>query len=616
MYLSLFYHGKGVIMVSKHIVIGIIIFLCMSCVAFAERTLDREEILEIFDKLTDQSRETWISAGTIEAIHDEYRAAKTTNQARISNQISREIREYQTNSKKTELPEELKQMKLEAIPFNVRYELSNEYSMNSNVVIKYDGERFSWEIGVNSRTDSVVPGKELEGNFMTEQFDLDWNAERIFAWDGRKFTFYSVSGNQAIVDEKGDFPNVVNGPLTAGIVPWGYGRLSYDELSASKATAVEVDMDGRTEIHLTINNSDGTEMLFIMEPEKNYAVLSCLFTGRDSINARQYDNFRLISGTWIPTTMLIEEYDDLANDPLASDLWMFTRISSAIPKLDSFRVDYKSNALVEYRSLKTEKSLIYHYADNVDIERVLSEVSAVAASEGSLAMQENCATVALDYAAQQLGKEVADKRLTRLVSESDSTTSLYTMKQFVQSLGLHCRVVKTDIETLKKLSDCKAILHLPKKEHFVLVDHIDDKDVWIFDLAGNKFFYSADINSFAMDWNEGTALLISRQPIQLKGNFSEIADAQLHSFIGADGYTCTRLLQRYNVVYCDKVGEICAGYYEVYFTRYGCEHADSGTCTMGKFASHVSTPCINDPYYPMNCTAQGSWTYYHMRACK
>ncbi len=603
-------------MISKHIVIGITIFLCVSCVAFAERTLEREEILEIFDKLTDQPRETWISAGTIEAIHDEYRAAKTTDQAKISNQISREIREYQADSSKVELTEELKQMKLEAIPFNVRYELSNEYSMNSSVVLKYDGERFSWEINVNSRTDSVTPGKDLEGNFMTEQFDLDWNADRIFAWDSRKFTFYSVSGNQAIVDEKGSFPVVVNGPLTAGIIPWGYGRLSYDELSENKATAVEVNMDGRTEIHLTLNSSDGTEMLFIMETEKDYAVLSCLFTGRDSIIARQYDNFKLVSGNWIPTTILIEEYDDLANEPLASDLWMFTSISGSIPTLDSFKVDYKSNALVEYRSPGTEKSLIYHYADNVDIERIVSEGLAFSASEGNVGMQENCATVALGYAAQQLGKEVANQRLTRLVSESDNTTSLYAMKQFVQGLGLYCRVVKTDIETLKNLAGCKAILHLPGKEHFVLIDHIDNRHVWIFDLAGNKFFYSADINSFAMDWNEGTALLISEQPIQLQGNFSEIADAQLHKFIGAEGYTCTKLLQSYNTIRCDKVGEICAGYFEIYFKRYGCEAAESGTCTTGKFTSHVSSPCINDPYYPMNCTVTGSWTYYYMRACK
>ncbi len=603
-------------MISKHIVIGITIFLCISSVAFAERTLDREEILEIFDKLTEQPIETWISAGTIEAIHDECRAAKTTDQAKISNQISREIREYQTDSNKMELAEELKQMKLEAIPFNVRYELSNEYSMNSSVVLKYDGERFSWEISVNSRTDSVVPGKDLKGNFMTEQFDLDWNADRIFTWDGQKFTFYSVSGNQAIVDEKGSIPIVVNGPLTAGIIPWGYGRLSYDELSENKATAVEVNIDGRTEIHLTLNSSDGAEMLFIMEPAKDYAVLSCLFTGRDSINARQYDNFKLVSGTWIPTTMLIEEYDDLASEPLASDLWMFTSISSAIPTLDSFKVDYKSDALVEHRSPKTEKSLIYNYADNVDIERVLSEGSALAASEGSVGVQENCATVALDSAARWLGKQIAKQQLTRLVGEPGNTTSLYAMKQFVQGMGLHCRVVKTDIETLKNLAGCKVILHLPKKEHFVLIDHIDNKYVWIFDLIGNKFFYSTDINSFAMDWNEGTALLISRQPIQLKGNFSEIADAQLHKFIGAVGYTCTKLLQKYNVIYCDKVGEICAGYFEIYFTRYGCELAESGTCMDDILARRMATPCINDPYYPMNCTAQGSWTYYYMRACK
>ena len=603
-------------MVSKRIVIGITILLCVSCVAFAERTLDRTEILEIFDELTSQPRMTWISAGTIEAVHDEYRAAKTTDQAKISSQINRDIREYQTNSSKVELTEELEQMKLEAIPFNVRYELSNEYSMNSYVVLKYDGERFSWKISVNSRTDSVVPGKDLEGNFMTDQFDLDWNAERLFTWDGQKFTFYSVSGNQAIVDEKGDLPVAANGPLTAGIIPWGYGLLTYKELSASKSAAVEVDMNGRTEIHLTVNNSDGTEMLFVMEPEKDYAVLSSLLTGRDSIIARQYDNFKLVSGNWIPTTMLIEEYDDLANKPLASDLWMFTSISSAVPTLDSFKVDYKSKALVEYRSPRTRNSLIYHYADDVDIEKILSEVSTFASSEGNVDMQENCATVALGYVAQQLGKEATNQQLTKLVSEPDKTTSLYEMKQFVQGLGLYCCVVKTDIEALKNLSGCKAILHLPNKKHFVLIGHIDNQYVWNFDLSGNKFFYNTDINSFATDWKEGTALLISKKPVQLQGNFTEIADARLHNFVGAEGYTCTKLLQRYDVIFCTQVGGICAGIFEMYFKRYGCEAAESGTCMDEILARRATVPCINDPYYPMNCTAKGALTWYYMRACK
>lgn len=603
-------------MVSKRIILGISISLCVSCIAFADRTLSRAEILDIFDRLTDQPRKTWIPAGTIEAIHDEYRAAKTTNQGRINSQISQEIDEYRSNPNKRELTEELQEMKLDAIPFNVRYSLSNEYSMNSCVVLKYDGGRFYWEINVNSRTDSVTLPADLEGNSMTEQFNLDWNAGRIFTWDGQKYTFYSLPVNQAIVDTTGDFPHVVNGPLTAGIIPWGYGYFTYDNLSAGESSAVEVEMNSCTEIHLTLNNSDGSEMLFIMEPEKDYAVLSCLFSGRDSIVAKQYDNFKLVSGNWVPTTILVEQYEDLADKPLASDLWKFTNISGTTPTPDSFNIDYKSNALVEYRSSITQKPLMYHYTDAVDIERPMSGSLAFAASEGNSGMPQNCATVALRYAARQLGKEITNQQLTRLVSEPDKMTSLYAIKKFAQSLGFHSRVVKADLETLKNLSGCKAILHIPARNHFVLLDHIDNQYVWIFDLTSNNFFYSTNIKLFDRDWTEGTALLISKTPIKLQGNSTEIADAQLHQFVGAEAYTCTLLLQRYDVIYCDYVGGLCGGFFEIYFTRYGCEPAESGNCTNSILVRHVSTPCINDPYYPMHCNVTGEWTWYYMWACE
>ena len=603
-------------MTTKHIFLSITILLCVSCVAFADRTLDRSEILELFDKLTNQPKKTWISAGTIEAIHDEYRAAKTTNQAEISAQIDQEVEEYQKSTNKRELSEELQSMMLNAIPFNVRYELSNQYSMNSHVILKYDGEKFYWEISVNSRTDSVTPDKDLEGNFMTDQFDMAWNAERAFVWDGRKFTFYSISGNQAIVDEKGSFPHVVNGPLTAGIVPWGYGRLASDKLAAYEASAVEVDVDGGTEIHLTLSDSDNTKMLFILVPEKDYAVLSCLFTGQDKIVARQFDNFKQVSGNWVPNTILIEEYDDLEDDPFASDLWMFTSISSATPAADSFQVDYKANALVEFHLLNNKKPLIYQYADKVDFERFITDNLDFAASENKSDVPQNCATAALKSAARQLGRKIANQPLTRLVGQTDKSTNLYEMKQFAQSLGLHTRVVKTDIDTLRNLSDCKAIVHFPEKNHFVMIDHIDIQYVWIFDLTSNKFFYSTDIDLFVADWTEGTALLISREPVKLKGNTVEIADARLHNFVGASGYTCTDLLQEYHVIFCDYVVGTCTGKYEMFLTRYGCEAAESGTCSYSIYTRKITQPCVDDPYYPMSCTITGGWTWYYMWACK
>ena len=95
------------------------------------------------------------------------------------------------------------------------------------VVLKYDGNRFYWEIMVNSRDDSVKPKDELIDNDYIERFDLGWNQRRIFAWDGSKYINYFRPGNQAIIEsQRGN----VNGPLTAGIITWGYGKYNYKNL--------------------------------------------------------------------------------------------------------------------------------------------------------------------------------------------------------------------------------------------------------------------------------------------------------------------------------------------------------------------------------------------------
>ena len=600
-------------MKAKHFVLAIILLLSVSCVAFADRQLDRAEILQIFEKLTSQPRKTWIPAGTIEATHEEYRAPKTTDLNEINNRINEKIQEYQSNTNKRELTENLQKMKLDAIPFNVRYRLSNEYTMNSTVVVKYDGNRFYWEINVNSRTDSVRPSAELEGNFMTEQFDLDWNARRIFAWDGEKYTIYCLPGNHAFVDAKGSMPHAVNGALTAGLIPWGYGYYTYENLSAAESSAVEKYIDGQTQIHLTLNNSDGSEMVFVTDPGKDYAVISYLINGLDTLISKHYSNYQLVSGNWVPTIILIERYDSWVNKPLASDLWNFTSVSGDAPMPWSFNVEYEADALIEYRSYVTDKPAMYTYSYTVDTDLLLVERLVFAASEGT--QPQNCATAALKYTASQLGKDVTDQQLAQLVSEPDKTTSLFAMKQFAQGLGLYCRAVKTDIQTLKSLDGCQAILHIPGKKHFVVLEGIDNQYVRSIDLANDKFYYRTDVGFFGMDWTEGTALLISNQPIQIQGNFTEIDDTQLHNIIGGSGYSCTRLLQEYNVIYCGYMGGLCGDYCEVYLTRYGCKAAESGSCSSSRMLRYAESPCILDPYDLEGCTVTGEWTTYYMWAC-
>jgi hypothetical protein len=402
--------------------------------------------------------------------------------------------------------------------------------------------------------------------------------------------------------------------LTAGIISWGYGLYTYKNLSAAASSGTEMYINGQTQIHLTLSNSDGTEMLFVLDADRDYAVISHSTEGSEKVISRQYDNYRQVSGSLVPMTILIEERDAFTNRLLASDFWNITSISSSVPSIGNFSIDYEPDALVEYRSDVTSKPALYRYSYTVDTEQLLTERLDYAATENIQA--QNCATAALKYAVSQLGRNLTYQQLAKLVNVPDGATSLSAMKDFVQRLGLYCQVVRTDIQTLKSMSGCQVILHFPQKNHFVALEGIDNEYAWSVDLSKDRFYYRTDLNFLDMDWTDGTALLISERPIQLQGNSAEIADSQLSGLIGGSGYTCTYLLQEYNIIFCQNpIPGYCGGYYEGYPTRYGCEAAESGSCTEERMVRSAESPCIVDPYNPFGCQITGEWTFYYMRAC-
>ncbi|MDD5459239.1 MAG: cysteine peptidase family C39 domain-containing protein [Phycisphaerae bacterium] len=578
--------------------------ICGHCLA--DRALEQAEILSIFQQLTQQPRDTWIPAGTIEAKHHEYRAAKTTDPDEINSKISEEVSAYQNNADKPERAEYLQKMRLDATPFNVRYKLSNEYTMDSSEIIKFDGERYRRDITTNSRTDSVKPDKSLAGNEMTDQFS-EFNNRRISAWDGEKYSMYSPLAGCSFVDAAGKLPRGLRGPLTAGITPWGHGRYTYDSLAATDSAGVEKVVDGRTQIELAIN-MDGIEMLFVLDPSKNYAVLSCTVTGHgNSIVSKQFNDYSLVAGNWVPAVIILEKFEAGSNKLLASDVWEIISIDAAAPAIDSFQIDYAENTLVEYASDVSGKSEIYRHSDAVNTDTLLTERLAFSANEGY--QTQNCATAALKYAAGKLGRTFSDTELAGLVTENG--TSLYAIKALAEQKGLYCRAVSTDIETLKSLTNCQIILYLPSNKHFVAVEGIDSDYVKIIDISSSKFYYQTDLNFFNMDWSTGVALLISNNAIA--GQFSDIAAADLQTIVGA-GYSCTKLLQEHDDILCTQVFGECGGTYVHYYQRYGCEVGD-GSCSYSVLYRRSEIPCIEDPYDPFNCTVTGNWTNYYMRAC-
>ena len=586
-----------------------ILCLLLTATAFADRTLSDPEIVQILQQLTQQPRWAWIAAGTIQATHHKYQAARISDTAEIERMdFTSAITDYKNSTYKREVDPDLQKMVIDAIPANERYKLGNSFNMSTSETVKYDGDRFYWAISLISRSDTwpVEPG--LDDNYMYKHFEMhkEWNRERIFAWDGQQYTTYSASGNQAIVDAAGRMPHPVNGPLTAGLIPWGTNVFSYANLTASNISATQTDWGT---IEMSIGHTSGAVTEVVLDPDKAYAVTNATLTNQASkVTTYTCSNYELVGGQWVPMGVSIQRVDGPTNKLLASEEWTIDSVDASTPGPSNFEVPLAAHALVEYDSPVTTKPAQYTLSNAVDTDELLFGRLACAARQRK--QRENCATAALRHIAASYGKTIPETALAALVAD-DGGTSLLNLKKLAQGSGLYSRAVKGDLGTLRDLRGATAILHLPGREHFVVLDRVEDGDVWLIDLAGDKFYYRKNVDFFPFDWPEGTALLLSDRPIT--GRFTELSDSSLSAITGGNDYTCTDLVQEYDIVGCIIGGGLCWGSYQYYWERYGCEYAGYGSCGYEKFIRFQESPCIDDPIY--QCNLYGTWYYYYMRAC-
>ena len=584
------------------------ILLLLSTAAFADRALDRADVLEIFQTLTSHPRKTWIPSGEIHATHLEYRVAKTTDENVIINKIDQEKSAYLAKANKLELTEKLQQMRLEAIPFNVRYELSNEYTMNSDVVIRYDGTNFYWEINTRSREDSIKPPPELSGNDCIEKFDMAWNERRVFAWNGAKYVNYFRPGNHAVIT---DTPSGVNGPLTAGVIPWGYGRYSYKKLSVAEFSAVEVDSEGHKQIRLTVT-SDDWEETFTLDPQKEYAITAYSKTlGDTATEFREYHNYQSVAGDWCPAEIVIDRFDTTTSPPTlaAYDLWSITSISGGEPGEGSFEVDYEYDAFIEdYRF--GDEPLQFRYSPpeppslgKIDTDRLITQRLMIAAAEPGLSR--NCGMAAMKYVAEELGSEFSLSQVAAPAGIGSQDVSLYALQQTAARLGLQSAAVKTDLETLKELQACQAILHLSAEQHYVVLGNMDDEYIRLIDLTSNQLFYRDSIDHFNTIW-DGTSLLVDNKAIALNENLDRIDTSHSKKIVGACEQ-CNTTIQNSADFPCDSVGYTCGSHIK-YFKRKGCGDATSGTCSESSMSKGQMELCCDDPNDPTSCVGDGEWS--------
>ncbi|MBE0535399.1 MAG: hypothetical protein IH624_06985 [Phycisphaerae bacterium] len=557
-------------MQKKCIFLAVVVLSTVYGRAAGQRPLDRAEILDLLKVLTDEPRDTWISSGVVHATRLEYRAA--------TDQIT-----------------------------------------ESTVQIRYDGHKFYWEIDTDSAS---LPPDAQQGN-PREVADMKLNARRVFAWDGQRYTVYSKQGNNAIVfEDTSTIPVVVNGPLTAGVIPWGYGKFTYDVLSGAEVSGIETQREGLTIIELTVRMTETLQMTCVLDRDKDYAVLSNTVRNEGrSLTVRTYDGYRRVGGRWVPQVVQIETFDDSGKPARLTsyDHWNLTRVSTQIPTSNPFVVDMEPEAFIEEYTKLSKKPLTYYqreHADTESLRRMRLEI--IAAGKGRNA---NCGTITTQYVMSRWKKNITQQQRTLLGESDDASTSLYTIKQVLAGAGLNCRAVKTDIDTLRTLRNCSVILHLPGRNHFVVLDHIDDQRVWLVDLDHDRFYFPVGIDLFTLDWPSGTALLVSAEPLPLSAESVEIPDARLRKLVGADSlgtYSCTQRIQEYRIVYCSPaIGMVCAGRYRVYPELFGCELSEGGGgCAGGPVAGSWYLDCIEKPSDPGECGVTGEWIVLYIHACK
>ena len=603
----------------------LMILICLSMIGIArgQRPLDRNEILQIFQTVTAQPAKTWIPAGAIEAAHTQYRAPETTEEATIVSRIDQEIQEYREEPHKLELTPELQQMKLEAIPFNVRYELANEYTMQSQVIVRYDGNRFYWEINVISRNNSITPPVHLAGNSYLKHFNLQWNQKRIFCWDGQKYVTYFLPGNHAIITAQ---PGSLNGPLTAGKVPWGYGQFSYPNLAAAQSSAQETEVDGIPQINLTVTAGAREEEL-IMDPGKDYALKSWTTTQPNSyIVIRTYDRYTRINDNWCPARISMERFDLTGNSPkhIASDTWEFISIHNGAQPDESFTVDYEYDALIE-DFLWGTPPLQYRYSvpdlpltKGVDTEKLKAERLRIANSDDRRNL--NCGILALNYVAGRLNANIPLDTLRYKTGDPKGNLSLYEVQKLANKLNISSYAAQVDINLLATLGDYEVILHLPQKKHFVSLGSIDENYVRLIDLSSDKFYYRVPVCRFASLW-DGTALLLgNNNPPRIQNNeFRLLNDSEQHQIVGAGcGMQCNTKIQDSSDTACTQLGNgSCGGTHTIIYERWKCGAAASGNCTDESMVGSKEEVCIKDPNDPTgtSCVGNGEWTSTSIEAC-
>ena len=554
------------------ILLGILLGLS-SPVWAEEQTLSLTEIDTLLRTLTQNSRQTWLSSGSIKALHLEYHDSEIG-------------------------------------------------VMESSEEFRFDGRRFYWMIQMDQNVSNSVSG--LPDHKRKHRSQSELNRQRLFCWDGQQYArYYQTAAYAVIVENQNTVPIELFGPFSAGIIPWGYGDYTYSVLSSHTKNAVRSIEDNREIIELTLLNDSiepTIEMIFILDPQKDYAVLSYTMQNQIASCVQTYNDYILIGDQWIPQKIMIERYDKRVEPAvlLSYEDWSFEEIRQPQYTESSFQAPLASGTLVELRSYPNQQSLLFHYSDKTDIDQLRQNKSIFSAS--SQGTHQNCATAAAWYIAKKYSKEIDMQELESIVNTQNQLTSAYNLRQQLQSSGLYCTTVTASLEDLKQNSHCTALIYLSDSDHYVVLDHVDNNNVWLIDLTSRKFYWKMNVRDFLQSWTNHVVMFIANTPQDLPTDLQTLTIGEEMDILGGvfENYSCTELLQETQRVECQAPlgGFLCHGVYYKYIERYGCQEGDKAdTCIGYGMIGYEYSKCVDKPGYIGECIADFKWLSRYIRAC-
>jgi len=624
------------------------------------RTLSPSEVQAVLQELTANPTQAWISTGSVTgtSIEESWPSYEYTDRE-IELRTAAEIIEFKTTPPASMVDTDYIFDHLDAIPYNIRYMYRIGTRKEETFRILTNQGQFNWfselvrfQDGAELKDDVVIPyymTTEDERYFAkanppvhaSKRFNPNWNQQRTVAWDGQEFLIHNASPSQglnhAYRQDTPVLPSALPDPLIAGLIPWGHGIYTLDNLARAAVHGSETTVDGVTITKISIHSGIGpsrTQIEATLARQHSpqgipaYALTAVqILKGQQGEFTAKHSGHIWLEGRWVPTQIVTERpQSQYGAERTVRQTFLLEFSSEPVSERDMHPP--LRDAWVEYHAPGLAQPLRYQMSSTIDSEILLQEKLALmqvkAQNQAHARMHPpvinrsgNCATLSLGYVSRALGHPIDDRKLASLVDDAGKS-SLFDLRKLARQEGLYCEVVSTNIDSLATLGACQIILYLPDKGHFVVLGDVDTFDIQLIDLQKNTFLYPLNKHKFNLDWQEGIALVLSTDSIgfPLSSQIELPPDRVLKSKRAGLAYDCTKLIQdgeSYDVHCPDSPP--CGGIYKDYSTIFGCDLAESGTCTNFIQWAYKESNCMLKPTDPTQCT-YGRWTFiYYLYAC-